>query len=112
MKNIVICAIVRDEVRYLLEWIAFHLVAGVDGFLIYDNDSKDGTTDLLTALKVHYPIEVVAWPTAANRSPQVNSTTMVSSDFPEVPNLPPLSTQMSFYLRRARAANRSCRHFR
>src|ERR1700722_6087614 len=59
-----ICAIVKNEYDYLLEWIAYHQVVGVNHFLIYNNSEKDddGTTKLLKKLKRLPCIEVVPWP--------------------------------------------------
>jgi hypothetical protein len=59
-----ICAIVKNEYDYLLEWIAYHQVVGTDHFLIYNNSEKDddGTTKLLNRLKKLRCIEVVPWP--------------------------------------------------
>ncbi len=51
---------VRNEGPFLLEWIAFHRMAGVRDFLFYSNDCTDGTDLLLDALAargivVHLP---------------------------------------------------------
>ncbi len=35
------CAIVRNEARYIDEWILFHKLEGIQHFIIYDNDSTD-----------------------------------------------------------------------
>jgi glycosyltransferase involved in cell wall biosynthesis len=43
-------AIFRDEYDYLVEWFAWHLIAGFKRFLIADNGSTDGTLALLEAL--------------------------------------------------------------
>ncbi len=59
--RIAIAAIVRNEACYLLEWLAFHLVQGVQLFRIYDNNSDDGTGALLRSLAAAVPIEYVAW---------------------------------------------------
>lgn len=73
-RTLAICTIVKDEARYLLEWIAFHLLAGVEHFRIYDNGSTDGTTALLAALaRQNYPIEIVPWPTREGQSPQLTA---------------------------------------
>jgi hypothetical protein len=34
MDKIAICAIFKDEARYLLEWLAFHRLIGVDSFVV------------------------------------------------------------------------------
>ena len=41
MYGLVAVTIVRDEARYIKEWVDYHLLAGFDHFLIYDNDSLD-----------------------------------------------------------------------
>src|SRR4029079_6813486 len=42
-----VVAIVKNEVRYLEEWLDFHCLVGCSHFYIYDNGSTDGTADLL-----------------------------------------------------------------
>jgi hypothetical protein len=39
MRYLGLCAIARDETAYLEEWVQFHAVAGVEHFIIYDNES-------------------------------------------------------------------------
>ena len=41
---------VRNEAPFMLEWIAYHKVIGVDKIVIVSNDCTDGTTELLDAL--------------------------------------------------------------
>lgn len=41
---------VKDEGPFILEWIAYHQLIGFDRFLIYSNDSTDGTTELLDSM--------------------------------------------------------------
>jgi Glycosyltransferase family 92 len=57
-----ICAIVRNEARYILEWIAFHKAIGIDHFYIYDNQSTDGTTDILLRLQAAGLVTRISWP--------------------------------------------------
>src|SRR5215471_16370372 len=66
--RLAICAIVKNEYDYLLEWIAYHRVVGVDHFLIYNNCDKsdDGTTKLLQQLQKKRIVDVVAWPDQPN----------------------------------------------
>ena len=42
---------VKNEGPFLLEWIAFNRLIGVNGFLFYSNDCSDGTDRLLDALE-------------------------------------------------------------
>jgi len=57
-----LCTMVRNERPYLLEWLAFHAMAGGEHFRIYDNESDDGTTELLHEVADHFNIDVVPWP--------------------------------------------------
>lgn len=42
-----VCAIAKNEGPYFKEWIDWHLSMGVDKFYIYDNESTDGTREVL-----------------------------------------------------------------
>ena len=42
-----VCAIAKDEGPYFQEWIEWHLSQGVERFYIYDNESSDGTREIL-----------------------------------------------------------------
>ena len=37
--NIIICAILKDETPYLVEWVEHHLQIGIEHFVLYDNNS-------------------------------------------------------------------------
>ena len=49
--TLAIAAPVREEARYLLEWIAYHRVLGVNTFLLGDNGGSDDTSQLLRELE-------------------------------------------------------------
>lgn len=49
--TLAIAAPVREEARYLLEWIAYHRVLGVNTFLLADNGGSDDTSQLLKELE-------------------------------------------------------------
>ncbi|MES2604954.1 MAG: glycosyltransferase family 2 protein [Pseudomonadota bacterium] len=57
-----VCGIVRDEAPYLLEWIAWHRLIGVDHFVLFDNESVDGTTAMLKSLAKAGLVDHVVWP--------------------------------------------------
>jgi len=60
--ELAICAIFRDEARYLAEWVSFHRVQGVERFYLYDNRSSD---DWQSALAPDIEAGIVAvqhWP--------------------------------------------------
>ncbi len=41
----------KNEGPFILEWIAYHRVIGVEGFLVYTNDCNDGTDTFLELLQ-------------------------------------------------------------
>lgn len=58
-----VAVIVKNEADSLLEWIAYHRVIGVDGFFIADNDSTDGTSEMLEVLAGHGLVQRMRFPT-------------------------------------------------
>src|SRR6185295_19994368 len=56
-----ICAVVKNEYPYLLEWIAFHKLQGVEHFYIYDNGSTDGSYKLLEELERRGVVTLYNW---------------------------------------------------
>ena len=46
--RIAVCAICRNEVECIEEWVSFYQIAGFDSIYIYDNVSDDGCSDLLS----------------------------------------------------------------
>jgi hypothetical protein len=76
---LVLVAIVKNEGKYLIEWIAHHHAIGVDHFIILDNESTDGTFFLLRPLADAGIITYFRWDTklkykgfeAHNIGPQV-----------------------------------------
>ena len=69
-ESIALCAIVKDEVRSIIEWLAHYKALGVDEFLIYDNESRDGTEVILQALDDAGEIIHLDWPHAVGVRPQ------------------------------------------
>lgn len=45
--ELAITAIIKDEGLCLKEWLDYYIVAGVDQFYIYDNESNDNTVEIL-----------------------------------------------------------------
>ena len=69
--NLYIAAIIKDEFAGLLEWIAYHRVLGVAGFMIADNGSRDGSRELLSALSRLGIVTVLDQPDVINQKPQL-----------------------------------------
>ena len=62
MDKLAICAIFKDEAPYLLEWLAFHRMIGVDLFVLYDNGSSDGGAELIRASDFARNVTLIDWP--------------------------------------------------
>ena len=47
LYDLAVVAIMKNEAPYVKEWLDYHLLAGVDHFYIYDNESPDGLREVL-----------------------------------------------------------------
>ena len=63
--KLAIAAIVKNELDSLSEWMAFHLAVGASHFLIADNESSDGTYELLDALSKTGLVTLISVPTGS-----------------------------------------------
>jgi hypothetical protein len=61
-----IVAPVKQEARYLLEWIAYHRALGVESFWLGDNGGDDGTSELLQILHELGIVQRLNWRGAIN----------------------------------------------
>ena len=62
MDRIAVCAIFKDEAPFLLEWLAFHKMIGVDLFFLYDNGSSDGGGELIRRSSFVRNVTLIDWP--------------------------------------------------
>lgn len=53
-----ITSIQRNRGPWVVEWLAFHMLAGFNRFFIYAHKTDDGMTETLLKLARHYPIAV------------------------------------------------------
>lgn len=59
--NVVICAIFKNEAKYLDEWIRFHQVVGVDHFYLYNNNSTDEYLEVLQPYISEGTVTLIDW---------------------------------------------------
>ena len=57
-----VAAIMKNEARYLAEWIEFHRLVGVERFYLYDNDSTDDSLARLKPWRDADIVRVIPWP--------------------------------------------------
>lgn len=68
--SIALCGIVRNEIRSVVEWLAHYKALGFTDFVIYDNDSTDGTGEVLQALDDAGELIRFDWPHTVGERPQ------------------------------------------
>ena len=59
-----ICAIFKNEAKYLKEWIEFHRIIGVEHFYLYNNNSDDNYLDVLKTYVEQGIVDLIEWPFA------------------------------------------------
>lgn len=62
LYRISVCAIFRDDARFLKEWIEFHRIIGAEHFWLYNNLSKDNYSEILSPYIEEGIVELIEWP--------------------------------------------------
>ena len=65
-----VCGIARDEDRYIVEWIAYHLAIGFDHVFLYDNLSVRPIASLINRKALLNKVTVIRWPSYPDESAQ------------------------------------------
>ncbi|AQQ66944.1 hypothetical protein Mag101_04300 [Microbulbifer agarilyticus] len=76
-----VAAIFKNEFEYILEWIAYHQLIGVDHFYIADNVSSDYSSELLEALDAMGVITRVYFPRVGDQGPQAGAYNKILTEF-------------------------------
>lgn len=66
-----VCAVFKNEARFLKEWVEFHRIVGAEKFYLYNNDSTD---DYLFVLQPYIDagiVELTDWPGSFHADPHV-----------------------------------------
>jgi hypothetical protein len=72
-RGVGVAAILKDEGPYLLEWIAYYRVLGVQHFFLADNGGRDNTSDLLSRLDEAGIVSRIHWPTPQHGNSQLSA---------------------------------------
>ena len=77
LYDLAVVAIMKNEGHYLKEWLDYHLLAGVEHFYLYDNESPDNQAEVVkpyveAGLVDYFPLpgkamQMVAYNDAVNR---------------------------------------------
>ncbi|MEN8837014.1 MAG: glycosyltransferase family 2 protein [Celeribacter marinus] len=70
--QILVLTSMKNEAPFILEWIAYHKAIGVKHFLVYTNDCRDNTNEILDCLAELGLVTRVAnpWNSSSNKKPQ------------------------------------------
>lgn len=60
--DVAICAIFKNEARYLKEWIEYHKIVGIQHFYLYNNCSEDHYAEVLEPYVRNGSVTVADWP--------------------------------------------------
>jgi glycosyl transferase family 92 len=80
-----VCAIFKNEKKYLKEWIEYHRMIGIDHFYLYNNNSSDRPLTILLPYIKQGVVTLISWPDALPEEKEENSAMWA------------LSTQVSAY---------------
>ena len=61
LYDLAVVAIFKDEARYLKEWLDYHLLAGVEHFYLYNNDSSDDFREVLAPYVEKNLVTLIDW---------------------------------------------------
>ncbi|MGC3982688.1 MAG: glycosyltransferase family 2 protein [Steroidobacteraceae bacterium] len=73
MNTLAVGAIFKNEAPYIVDWLAWHRALGASRFVIADNDSTDGTTEILSALHKRRIITHVPFAGRLHANPQLEA---------------------------------------
>ena len=57
-----ICAIMKNEAPYIIEWLEFHKIVGVERFYLYNNNSTDNTLEIVDSYVQSGEVILHDWP--------------------------------------------------
>lgn len=68
MKNLTSIYWIKNEARYIPEYIEFHLLQGFDHFIFYDNESNDNLLEVISPYIEQNLVEIRYYPELGNQS--------------------------------------------
>lgn len=70
VRTLAVCALFRNEARYLDEWVRFHHAMGAQHFFLYDNNSDDDPRSVLAPFIDAGGVTLIPWPTPFHEGAQ------------------------------------------
>ena len=75
-----ICAVLKNEERFIKEWIEYHCLAGVDHFYLYDLKSRDASRSIIAPYVEEGIVTLVDWPDNVKGISDENSSLWILSN--------------------------------
>ena len=75
-----VVTMMKDEGPFLLEWLAYHRLIGIDRVIVYSNDCRDGTDAMLDRLEAMGLVRHRRNLVPAGRAPQPHALRLASRD--------------------------------
>ena len=72
LYDLAVVAILKNEGPYLKEWLDYHLLAGVDHFYLYDNESPDNQAEVAKPYVEAGLVTYIPFPGIAMQMPAYN----------------------------------------
>ena len=72
LYDLAVVAILKNEGNYLREWLDYHLLAGVEHFYLYDNDSTDNQAEVVKPYVAAGLVDYIPAPGKAMQMPVYN----------------------------------------
>lgn len=60
--DVSICAIFKNEAQFIMEWLVFHEIVGVNHFYLYDNGSNDNYKEIIQPFIDRGEVTLIDWP--------------------------------------------------
>lgn len=79
--KIALCGIFKNEAPYIVEWVAYHRLIGVNKFYIANNESTDQTKEILQGLKNNGLIDYFDYSAPAGEPPQLLAYQEIINNF-------------------------------
>lgn len=79
-RKLCACTMVWNKAQFIREWVLFHSFIGVEEYFVFDNDSDDGTEEVLDSLRAAYNVSRMVWPWLKTQQAAFSHCTIVARE--------------------------------
>ena len=85
--NLSICAVFKNEAKFLKEWLEFHQLVGVEHFYLYNVESNDSYWKILRPFMEKGVVSLHQWPNVSGESNQAEVVWALGTQLPAYENV-------------------------